>query len=158
MEDTSNHEWVLAAPFRAHLVRVQAETGLPLPALAVQAGLPPALVDHLVHGRRGRWMHRIPPAAARRLLTLEPVALAELALVEVPAAPIAARIRELLGAGLAEAVLARWCRLTPSGLAGLATRRECSELTALLVRAAYQSLPAPARVGMALRDNPPLAA
>jgi hypothetical protein len=138
-EEGLSHEWVLAAPFRAHLLRVHAETRLPLPALALQAGLPLALVDHLVHGRRGRRMHRIPPAAARRLLALGPATFDELAERRIEAAT----------------TLASWCRLTPSELAAVGSRYECSALTALLVRAAYQSS---GRVAIVHRPDRPLAA
>jgi hypothetical protein len=154
-EEGLSHEWVLAAPFRAHLLRVHAETRLPLPALALQAGLPLALVDHLVHGRRGRRMHRIPPAAARRLLALGPATFDELAERRIEAAPTARRVGELLAGGLSPTTLASLCRLTPSELAAVGSRYECSALTALLVRAAYQSS---GRVAIVHRPDRPLAA
>ncbi|MGC3953993.1 MAG: hypothetical protein QM804_07045 [Propionicimonas sp.] len=42
------HDWVLAAPFRAHLRHLQAATGLPWEVLAWAAGVSPRLVRHLV--------------------------------------------------------------------------------------------------------------
>ena len=76
-EPDRTHDWVLAAPFRAHLRQVQAATGRPWDALAAAAGVSPKLVRHLVFGRDGRHPRRISPLTARRLLRLTPEGLAE---------------------------------------------------------------------------------
>ncbi len=64
------HDWVLAAPFRAHLRQLQALTDLPWEALAAAAGVSPTLVRHLVFGNNGRYPRRISPLTARRLAGL----------------------------------------------------------------------------------------
>lgn len=67
----TEHAWVQAAPFRAHLQRLLDQTGLPWTALAAQALVPPAVVHRLLYGRGGRPMSRIPREYARRLFALD---------------------------------------------------------------------------------------
>ena len=128
--------WVLAAPFRAHLRQVQSACGLPWPVLALAAGVSPALVRHLVFGRRGRLPHRISPESARRLLWLDGRRLAELAAQQVSARSTADRVRLLLASGYDPGDLAAWCRLSRSELAALPQAVHCSRLLALTVQAA----------------------
>jgi hypothetical protein len=67
----NNNDWVQAAPFRALLGQLIEVTGLPWPALARHGRLPPQLVHHLLHGRDGRRVARIPHECARRILALD---------------------------------------------------------------------------------------
>jgi len=71
--------WVQAAPFCALVSRLVDLTGLPLPVLANQARIPPAMVHGLLHGRDGRRPTRIPHDCARRLLALDERTLVKLA-------------------------------------------------------------------------------
>ncbi|MBA8794367.1 transcriptional regulator with XRE-family HTH domain [Friedmanniella endophytica] len=64
--------WVLAAPFRAHLLHLLAATGLPIRVLAELAGASPRSVTRLLRGREGRPLTRIDPLLARRLYALTP--------------------------------------------------------------------------------------
>ncbi|MCW5952219.1 MAG: hypothetical protein KIT69_08180 [Propionibacteriaceae bacterium] len=75
----SQHDWVLAAPFRAHLHHLQSSTGLSWEVLAWAAGVSPALVRHLVFGNNGRFSRRISPLPARRLAELSPGKLPQVA-------------------------------------------------------------------------------
>ncbi len=68
----AQHDWVLAAPFRAHLHHLRSATGLPWEVLAWAAGVSPTLVRHLVLGNNGRFARRISPLTARRLAELTP--------------------------------------------------------------------------------------
>ena len=137
MSDTpEHHDWVLAAPFRAHLRQLHAMTGLPWPVLALAAGVSPALVRHLVLGHRGRQLRRLSPVSARRLLRLDAARLAELATEWVPAQTTAERVARLLAAGCDPEALARWCRVSPSQLVELTQARRCTRLVAFLVEAA----------------------
>lgn len=137
MTDTvPDHDWVLAAPFRAHLRQLQAGTGLPWAVLALAAGVSPALVRHLVHGNRGRKPHRLAPESARRLIGLDGAQLARLGTEWVPAARTVQRLGELLAGGADPRRLAAWCRLTPAELAALSQAARCTRLLALLVEAA----------------------
>jgi hypothetical protein len=63
--------WVQAAPFRALAARLLDLTGLPWPALAEQAGVPPAVIHRLLFGREGRPSRRIPRDCAQRLLDFD---------------------------------------------------------------------------------------
>ena len=74
-----DYYWVQAAPFRALLDRLIDITGLSWPALARHGRLPPRLVHHLLYGRRGRRLVRIPHDCARRILALDERQLRELA-------------------------------------------------------------------------------
>jgi hypothetical protein len=134
--DEPDYAWVPAAPFRAHLHRLRAESGLPWSVIALAAGVPPALVQSLVLGRRGRPVRRISPAAASRLLGLDVGLLRKLPRRRVDAAPTTARVRHLLAQGCDIARLAEWCRCTPAQVRALLRGSRCSELTALLVEAA----------------------
>ena len=131
-----NHDWVLAAPFRAHVRHLLDCTGLPWPVVALEAGIPPALVRHLLYGRRGRRLARIPPGTAVALLRLDSAALLGTAARWVPAASTASRLAYLLSRGMPTAPLARFCRITESELEALLETPTCSRLTAHLVEAA----------------------
>lgn len=72
---TGRHDWVPAAPFRAHLHHLRLATGLPWEVLAAAAGVSPTLVRHLLFGNNGRFARRISPLTARRLAGLTPARL-----------------------------------------------------------------------------------
>jgi hypothetical protein len=75
-----NHDsWVQAAPFRALLARLMDVTGLAWPVLADHGRLPPRLVEHLLYGRDGRRLARIPRECACRILALDERRLLQLA-------------------------------------------------------------------------------
>ncbi|MGY4721313.1 hypothetical protein [Naumannella huperziae] len=67
-ECRGTHEWVSAAPFRAHLADLVGTTGLPWRAVALYADVPTRCVRSLLFGRRGRVVRRIPARVAERLL------------------------------------------------------------------------------------------
>lgn len=134
-------DWVLAAPFRAHVRHLLATTGLPWRALAVQAGVEPTLVRALLQGRGGRPMKRLHPESAQRLLTLTPDGLQRLARTHVPVGEVPSVLRALVSAGLAEQRLARWLRLPAHELEALCTGSVlyCTALTAWLTEALAQA-------------------
>jgi hypothetical protein len=130
------HDWVLAAPFRAHLRHLQAATGLPWAVLARAAGVSPSLVHHLVHGRNGRHQRRISRDSARRLIAVDRARLAGLGLEWVPADRTRRQVRRLLADGADPGRLAAWCRVSRPELLGLTSATRCNRLVALLVDAA----------------------
>ncbi len=134
--DSENHNWVLAAPFRAHVRQVQAVTTLPWAALAAHAGVSPTMVHHLVFGRRGRPVRRISRETAVRLLAVTSADLSALSGTWVATAATADRLRLLIAGGCDVDSLASWCRLTPSALLALDDSPRCTRLTELLVYAA----------------------
>lgn len=83
------HDWVLAAPFRAHLRHLQAATPVSWEVIARAAGVSPALVRHLVLGNRGRYPRRISPLTARRLAGLDSAKLREAVTAGLPPVPAA---------------------------------------------------------------------
>lgn len=83
----AGHDWVLAAPFRAHLRHLQAATGLTWEALAQAADVSPSLVRHLALGDNGRYPRRISPLVARQLLELTPATLGRATPAGLPTAP-----------------------------------------------------------------------
>ncbi|MDR2896350.1 MAG: hypothetical protein LBV30_06840 [Propionibacteriaceae bacterium] len=91
--------WVDAAPFRAHVIRLMAQTGLPWAAIAYQARVPLNTCRTLVIGRDGHLRSRIPRDYALRLITLAPGQLYWLTHTEVDAGPAASRLRLLRAHG-----------------------------------------------------------
>ncbi|MCB0910903.1 MAG: hypothetical protein KDB60_04715 [Propionibacteriaceae bacterium] len=78
MYDTDQY-WVQAAPFRALVARLLDLTDLPWPLVARHAGVPPAVMHRLLHGRDGHARGRIPSDCARRLLAVDEAQLVRLA-------------------------------------------------------------------------------
>ncbi|TDT32758.1 hypothetical protein ACF3NT_01610 [Naumannella halotolerans] len=66
------YEWVLAAPFRAHLRELIDDGGLPWQAVAVACGIPLRMTHTLLFGRHGRTLPKLPPRIARQLLRVSP--------------------------------------------------------------------------------------
>ncbi|MVA77353.1 hypothetical protein GC722_15180 [Auraticoccus sp. F435] len=130
------HGWVLAAPFRAHLRHVASATGLPWRALALAAGVEPALVRALLHGRAGRPLKRLHPESAARLLRLGTDTAAQLS-QQVAAGPVHALLRDLVAEGAGEAELAAWLQLPRAQVRALAdgSATSCTARTALLASA-----------------------
>ncbi|MDO5501233.1 MAG: hypothetical protein Q4F67_16305 [Propionibacteriaceae bacterium] len=101
-------DWVLAAPFRAHLDRVRAQEPLPWRALAGAIRVP----DNLVRGLLGiggrRRIHRIPPHFAQAVISLDPRQLRhDLGRFERPDDGLQAAAAGLLAAGWSMPLLAR---------------------------------------------------
>lgn len=62
--------WVLAAPFRAHVLHLMNTAQVPWPVVAYQAGVPQNTVRTLLFGRDGRIRTKIGIEYATRLLSL----------------------------------------------------------------------------------------
>jgi hypothetical protein len=88
----SRHDWVDAAPFRAHL-RHLVDTAAATPeAVAVLAGIAPRVPRRLLTGDGGRPMRRLSSETARRLLAVTPAVLLECRRRLVPAGPVRASL------------------------------------------------------------------
>lgn len=134
----SVHAWVLANPFRAHVRHLIDSTGLPWPAIAIEAGVSTTFLHHLLFGRRGRPIPRIPQDVAECLLSLQATDLHQTMARRVPAARTASRVSALLAAGHDAVRLAQFCRLADFELRALPGAPRCSRLTEVLVEAACQ--------------------
>lgn len=132
--NADRHDWVLAAPFRAHVRTLVQTTGVPWLVIALNARVPPTLVSSLVGGQH---LTRIPPSAAARLLRVDASSLLALTAEWVPAAPSVVRLSELLSSGADADQLARHCRLTRFQLEMLLDSPRCTRMTELLVQAAW---------------------
>lgn len=106
------HAWVRAEPFRAKARHLLAVAELPWPALAVAAGIPLSCLDHLLHGRDGRALRRVPRRVALRLLALDGDDLRAAARQLIPAAASARRLRGVVRQGADPRSLARFCDLS----------------------------------------------
>ena len=60
--------WVDAAPFRAQLGYLMANTSLPADEVARAVGISARLAERLLHGRNGRPLRRVSSETGRRLL------------------------------------------------------------------------------------------
>lgn len=128
--------WVDAAPFRALLGHLVAQTGTSWRVIAALLQVRPSQLQHLLFGRRGRRLHRISPELAAGLIALDEATIAALRTQTVPAAPTVSRLRawQAIGGSLAE--IADWCGADPAGLAALTPDQRCTRLIALAARAA----------------------
>lgn len=98
--------WVAAKPFRAHIRRIQSETGLPWRAVAGAAGVPDQVVRGLLLGHDGRAVRRIAPHYARRLYRLDTAGLLTALKEPVPAGRAIRAAQRLHGIGRTTAALA----------------------------------------------------
>lgn len=126
--------WVDAAPFRAHLRRLVAQTGEHPRVLALAAGVPPATVGALLRRPASR-PGRIRAVDAIRLLSLTPAAIVELGATVVASDDTRRRLAALGSLARADRPV-QWFRLTPEAAARLRRAEWCSSLDALRVAAA----------------------
>lgn len=158
--------WVDAAPFRAHVRHLMAETGVAWRTVAVLADVPSQSIDHLLRGRNGRPVPRLHPLIAERLFHLTRDAVADASARPVHAGRTQTLLQCLTGRGWVIRDIARRTRLPEDELCALAAGREaaCSQLVAATVKAAAQALwdrrmPArPVTVERRRRRTPALAA
>ncbi len=133
-----SHDWVDAAPFTAHLRFLTALPQVSPEVVALLAGVAPRVTRRMLTGDGGRPLRRISPETAGRLYAVTPAVLAECRRRMVPAAPVAARMQQLLAAGWSVADWSGRTQLDSAAvealLAGLT--QSCSYWTALQVRAA----------------------
>ncbi|WP_026926732.1 hypothetical protein [Granulicoccus phenolivorans] len=133
--------WVEAAPFRAKLRLLMAETDLPWQAVAVAAGVPLEPVRTLLFGRTGgRPLRRLYPPHARALFELEAADLHQVRRTLVPAEQLTLPVGRLLAAGVPEVEVRRQLRLTPDQVRRIRRREPVlvSALTLLLAEATRQ--------------------
>ena len=135
--------WVDAAPFRAHVRHLMAVADLSDAVIATLAGVTPAFVRHLLHGRGGRPMRRVSPDQARRLLRITTAEARLVARREVPSRLARPYLHQLQRAGWSSAALTDLLGLTDDTVRDLSAGRRatCSQLTVLRLAAAARELP-----------------
>ena len=131
-------EWVLAAPFRAHVLYLMQTAQVPWPVVAFQAGVPFATLRTLLYGREGRFRTKIPHHAAERLLDLRPQDLAWMRHAQVSAERTGGHIRLLRSRHVDWADIARFIEQDEDTTRAFAHRERtsCSVLTETLAQAA----------------------
>lgn len=135
-------DWILAAPFRAHVGHLMSSHRLAWRTVALLAGVPAAAMERLMHGRNGRPQHRVHPVLARRLLQLADLDVVAAGVRLMPADLCGAALKDLLHWGWTCAVLADRTRLPRTQLAATAEGRqtECTRLVGATTLAAAQAL------------------
>jgi len=88
-------DWVLAAPFRAHVSQLMEVAQVPWQVIAYQAGVPLATLRTLLFGRHGRVRTKITQSAAVQLIETAAEDLAWMKLTHISADKAATRIRLL---------------------------------------------------------------
>ncbi|MCL1907632.1 MAG: hypothetical protein FWG08_06970 [Propionibacteriaceae bacterium] len=90
-----SQEWVIAAPFRAHVSHLIHNAEVPWPVIAYQAGVPQGVLRTLLFGRQGKLRPKIPQDVALRLVSLRPQDLVWMRVTQVRAERTGTRIRNL---------------------------------------------------------------
>lgn len=136
--DRTDHAWVQAAPFRAHVRHLIDATGIPWRAVAIAARVPPASVRTLLAGREGRLRPRISRRTAECLMAVRVDDLREARFIPVPAARTGRMLSALRRQGLSWEELAAMLGTDAVTLARIAAggRRTCPALLELLAEAA----------------------
>lgn len=134
--------WVDAAPFRAHVRHLMAETGVAWRTIAVLADVPAPSVEHLLRGRRGRPVLRLHPSIAGRLFHLTRDVVADASARRLHAGRTQTLLQFLVGRGWTIRDIARRSRLPEPELAAIMAGRQtlCSQLLAATVKSAAQAL------------------
>ncbi|MCL2735736.1 MAG: hypothetical protein FWD75_03770 [Propionibacteriaceae bacterium] len=134
--------WVLAAPFRAHVVHLMNNAQVPWPAIAYQSGVPQATLRTLLFGRNGKARTKIAHHAASQLIALRPEDLRWMRVSQVSAGRAAARIRILRGRGIPWEQISAYLHLDVETCGAMARgeRTSCSAMVDILAQAACESI------------------
>lgn len=138
---TSTGDWVEAGPFRAHLRHLVAVGGLSADEAATVVGLPPRIVQHLLHGRSGRWQRRISPGTASRLLEVSTSDVASLRWRLTPAEPAREACARLRAVGWTDEEVATRARLPLAEVTALSHAARCSRLLTVRLVSLARGLP-----------------
>ncbi|MDR2975115.1 MAG: hypothetical protein LBV00_10480 [Propionibacteriaceae bacterium] len=135
-------KWVLAAPFRAHVNHLMSTAQVPWPAIAYQAGLPPATLRTLLFGRNGKIRTKITQQAATRLIELRPEDLSWMRRAQVPADTAGMRIRLMRSHGLTWERIAGLLNLDHDQCQAIARgeRSSCSAVVGILAQVGCEAI------------------
>ncbi|MDR0284757.1 MAG: hypothetical protein LBI33_07690 [Propionibacteriaceae bacterium] len=135
-------DWVLAAPFRAHVTYLMSNAHVPWPVIAHQASIPLATLRTLLFGRGGRSRAKITRDAATRLIGVGLDDLRWMLGAQVSAGPAGARIRLLRGHHAPWANLARYLGISVATCQGYARGEytSCSVMFDILTQTACEAM------------------
>jgi hypothetical protein len=138
-------DWVLAAPFRAHVRHLITASGLAWRTVALLAGVPAAAMDRLLHGRGRRHQQRMDPVLAGRLFQLTSKDLAAARMQTMPVAVCRAALLDLARSGWAATEIAWRANLSPAQLNAIAggQQAQCTRAIGATILAAAQALANP---------------
>lgn len=141
--EPTQHPWLDAAPFRAHVEHLMSVGSLTAADVAVLAGLPTTAVHHLVHGWRGRPRRRIHPPHAARLFAVTALEASLVRSRTVPSARTRLALACLTESGWSLDRLAAHTGLAVTEIAAILDERRarCPQLVELRVAAAARRLP-----------------
>lgn len=140
MAFTRSTDWVDARPFRSHARTLMFETGLPWRALALLAGISPAVMYGLAFDRSRGARARVRAGDAARILLVTTDRVQGLSRIMVPADPVRGVVLALLRSGRPAAEVAAWFEVGAHDLGRLAEAPSCSARQALLAAAAAQAI------------------
>jgi len=135
-------DWVLAAPFRAHVIHLMSTAQVPWPVVAYQAGVPQATLRTLLFGRQGKARTKITHQAAERLLDLRTEDLAWMRHAQVSAERAGGRIRLLRSHRQSWTQIAEFLELDEETTRAIAhsERTSCSVMVEVLTHAACHAI------------------
>ena len=134
-------DWVLAAPFRAHVTHLMETAQVPWPAVAYQAGVPLATMRTLLFGRGGKVRPRISKQSAQLLIELRMEDLRWMRVSQVSAERAGARIRLLRGRHISWEKISAFLSIDEATCQAIAhqERTSCSVLTDILAQSACEA-------------------
>lgn len=135
-------QWVLAAPFRAHVVHLMETAQVPWPVVAYQAGVPLATLHTLLFGRHGKLRTKITHYAATQLIELRTEDLAWMRNSQVSAENTGTRIRLLRSHLITWAQIADALVLSEETCQAIARgeRTSCSVMVEVLAQSACAAI------------------
>jgi len=135
-------EWVLAAPFRAHVSHLMETAQVPWQLIAYQAGVPLATLRTLLFGRHGKARTKITQSAAAQLIGLGSDDLRWMRHSQTSAETTGARIRLLRSHDISWPQIAELLSLDNDTCQAIARgeRTSCSVMTDILAQSACDAL------------------
>lgn len=132
---TTTADWVSAAPFRAHVLSLMSQTGLPWRTIAIAADVPSPAMRTLLFGRAGKSRPFLYGPHARRLLALSGDSLRMVAGSPRRSTPSRQALQHLMAAGMdLDRIVAATGLRREEMESILAGRRWCTGLVDLILR------------------------
>jgi len=134
-------EWVLSAPFRAHVTYLMSTAQVPWPVIAYRAGVSPAILRTLLYGRHGKVRAKIPQQTAAQIIRLRTEDLAWMRISQTSAENAGTRIRLLRSRHLTWAQIAACLTLDEETCQAIARgeRTSCSVMVDILAQSACEN-------------------
>ena len=141
-DEAANPEWVLAAPFRAHVTHLMETAQVPWPIVAYQAGVPLATLRTLLFGRHGKARIKITHQAATQLIDVRTEDLRWMRHSQISAERTGTRIRLLRSRHMSWEQIAEFLDIDISFCQSLARNERtcCSVMVDILAQSACETI------------------